>query len=398
MPVRRLLPLGVLMCVLLAGAPRAQSAFHAGLNYDIDSPPGPSPAAQNQLDLYTPDGVSARERRPLVVYVHGGGWAIGDKANQIQRKVGLFTSAGYVFASVNYRLSPNSGDLVNPDPNRVKFPDQPHDVGEAIGWLSRHVSRYGGDPSRIVLIGHSAGGQLVSLVSTNPRYISAYGVHQWQLIGTVSLDTDAYDVPLRIATGGPSTQSIFYNAFGTPAENAATNAWALASPIKWGGPKDPEFLIVTQAANALRAAEADRMAATLTGGSGASVFRAPYDHEGINSAVGDLADGSGETAAIMDFVARMVAAAKKPKARLHRHPPRLVAPHGRRTAVRFAFRSNVPGARFRCRVDTKKLKPCRSQRTFRVGAGRHRLRYRAISPRGRPGDVRRFKFRVGASR
>jgi arylformamidase len=378
----------------LSAAPCTAATLHPDINYAIDSPPAPAPASQNQLDIYTPDGVVAGDQRPVVAYVHGGGWAKGDKANQIQRKVDLFTGAGYVFASINYRLSPSSGDPNNPDPNRVKFPDHPHDVGEAIAWLSRHVSAYGGDPSRIALIGHSAGAHLVSLVSTDPQYVSAYGVHQWQLIGTVSLDTDAYDIPARIASGGTSTRDIFYNAFGTPAENAATNSWALASPINWAGPRDPAFLLVTQAANPGRASETERMAAALATGSGASVFRAPYDHEGINDAVGDPGDTAGETATIMNFIARMVAAAKNPKANLRKHPPRTQSVRARRTVVRFRFKSNVAGASFRCRLDKRKLRPCASRRTFRIAAGRHALRYQAVSVSGRPGPVQRFKFRI----
>jgi arylformamidase len=385
-----------LLAVVLAlgAAPSAAATPHPDINYDLDSPPAPSPASQNELDIYTPDGVGPSAHRPVVAYVHGGSWAAGDKANQIQRKVNLFTGAGYVFVSLNYRLSPSSGDPSNPDPNRVKFTDHPHDVGEAIAWLSRHVSDYGGDPNRIALIGHSAGAHLVSLVSTDPQYVSAYRVHQWQLIGTASLDTDAYDVPARVASGGPSTLDTFYNAFGSPAENAATNAWALASPIAWAGPRDPAFLLVTQAANAGRVSETERMAAALATGSGASVFRAPYDHEGINDAVGHPADASGETKTIMDFIARVVAAAKEPKAKLRKHPPRARSIRTRKTTVRFRLKANVPDASFKCRLDKRKLKPCQSRRAFDVAAGGHALRYQAVSARGRPGPVQRFEFRI----
>jgi acetyl esterase/lipase len=100
------------------------AALVCACSYDIDSPP--PQAAHNQLDLYAP---RVARRRPIVVYVHGGGWMEGDKRDGIRRKARLFTGAGYVFASVNYRLSspaPESGEL---DPGRVKFPDHPHDVG-----------------------------------------------------------------------------------------------------------------------------------------------------------------------------------------------------------------------------------------------------------------------------
>ena len=384
------LSLAALLAALTASSGAAATA-HPDISYDIDSPP--AVPSQNQLDLYAPDGVTAKDHRPVVVYVHGGAWAIGDKANQIQDKVNLFTGAGYVFVSVNYRLSPDSGDPQT-NPGRIKFPDHPHDVGEAIGWLTGHVSDYGGDPDRIALIGHSAGAHLVSLVSTDPQYISAYGVHEWQLIGTVSLDSDAYDIPHRIATGGPRAQGILYNAFATPTESASSNAWVLGSPIAWAGPMDPPFLLVPQAAIPERVSESQEMAAALAPRPGATVFPAPYDHEGINDAVGSTADRAGETAAIMNFLSGEVAAAKDPKAKLRKHPRRRVQAHGRRTRVTFRFKANVPGATFKCRLGKGKLKPCKVKRSFRATTGRHSLRYRALSSRGRPGPVKRFKFRV----
>ena len=126
-----------------------------------------------------------------------------------------------MFASVNYRLSPLAPATGPFDPERVRFPDHPHDVGEAIGWLYRHVARYGGDPTRIVLIGHSSGAHLASLVGVAPRYVRAYGVPRARILGVVSLDTAAYDVtgladPLR-NEGARGVWSVF----GTPEENAA---------------------------------------------------------------------------------------------------------------------------------------------------------------------------------
>jgi hypothetical protein len=219
-------------------------------------------------------------------------------------------------------------------------------------------------------------------------------VHPWQLIGTVSLDSDAYDIPHRIATGTPQAQGILYNAFGTPTENAVSNAWVLGSPITWAGPKDPPFLLVPQASVPDRVSESQEMAAALAAASGATVFPAPYDHEGINDAVGSPTDYAGETPAIMDFLSRAVAAAKDPKAKLRKHPRRTVRARGRRARVRFAFKANVPRATFECRLGKGKLKNCRANRSFRVGTGGHSLRYQAISDRGRPGPVQSYKFTV----
>ena len=70
-----------------------------GIDYDLDGSGGSVPPSLNQLDLYSPDGVTAVDSRPVVVYVHGGGWRVGDKSNKIAKKVALFTGAGYLLAS-----------------------------------------------------------------------------------------------------------------------------------------------------------------------------------------------------------------------------------------------------------------------------------------------------------
>lgn len=379
---------------LALAAPVSATTAHRDLDYDIDSPPAPSPAAQNQLDLYVPDGRPPKRGRPVVVYVHGGGWHVGDKANQITEKVALFTGAGYVFASVNYRLTPEPADPANPDPGRVMFPDHPHDVGEAIGWLDRHVDEYGGDPERIALIGHSAGAHLVALASTDPSYIEAYGVLPWQLIGTVSLDTDAFDIASEADPASPTANNplLFQSAFGTPGENAATGSWAAASPLNWADPGDPEHLLVTGQRPG-RVTD-NRAMATALGQDPDGVLSMPYDHEGINDAVGGADDPAGETAAIMGFLERAVAAAKAPRVRLRDHPARILRTDRGRTRVRFAFRSKPRGAEFECSLDRRAFKPCRSPRSYRVDRGRHRFRVRALADGGRPGDETTWRFRI----
>lgn len=371
-----------------AQADAAQS--HLNLSYDIDSP---AAGSANLLDLFTPDGVTAEDSRPVVVYVHGGGWRIGDKKNSILDKVNLFTGAGYVFASVNYRLSPSGGDPASPDPARIRFPAHPHDVGEAIGWLDRHIGEYGGDPSRIVLIGHSAGAQIVSLVATDPSYVKAYGVEPWQLIGAVSLDTDAFDIAQQATqTGNDQNRDLVWNAFATPAENAATKAWLEASATHWASPDDSELLLVTSA-NPRRLGQ-NRIMAEALGQDPAGIFVAPYDHEGINDAVGGPNDTANETGAVTGFIARAIAEAAPPKVRLADHPPKRVRADGKRADVRFKFSSKADGATFECHLDKAKFKRCKSPRKLSVEPGSHTFGVRAVSDRGQPGKPKEFRFRV----
>jgi acetyl esterase/lipase len=130
---------------------------------------------RHRLDLFVPKG---KKDYPVVVLVHGGGWTLGDN-----RCCGLYTSVGQFLASQgigavlpNYRLSP-----------RVKHPEHVKDVAGAVAWARAHVAEYGGDSGRIYLLGHSAGGHLVSLLATDESYLKAEGLKTADLKGVISV-------------------------------------------------------------------------------------------------------------------------------------------------------------------------------------------------------------------
>ena len=102
------------------------------------------------LDLYMPAG--GNELRPLVVWIHGGGWEGGDKRGCPARPL---TSRGFAAASVGYRLS-----------RQAIYPAQIEDCKAAIRWLRSHAAEYSIDPKRIGVWGSSAGGHLVALLGT----------------------------------------------------------------------------------------------------------------------------------------------------------------------------------------------------------------------------------------
>jgi len=387
-----------LLALAVAGAAGTASAYTSNLDryYDLGSPPEPqSPRSQNMLDIYVPDGLEPSARRPVVVFVHGGGWSIGDKSYNPHDKARLFTQAGWVYATINYRLSPSSGDPAL-NPLRIRFPDHPHDVGEALGWLDRNVGRFGGDAGRMVLIGHSAGAQLVSLIGANPKYGRDFGVLPTQVIGVVSLDA-IFDIAARADPTRPTFVSaqadMYWNAFATPEEHAVDGAWHWGSPLTFAGPRDPPFLFVTQAANRRRQAAQTEMARALSQDP-ADVLAVPLDHAGINRNLGSPADTSGETPAVMAFVREVIKAAAPPRVRLLSRPAKIVrlktGPH----RVVFRFRATTPGAVFECRMDGGPLRDCRSPRSYRVGAGKHAFAVRAAVPGRRAGPATRFSFRV----
>jgi acetyl esterase/lipase len=302
----------VVATVLLAVTPASADRPYR-VERDIDyraglAPQPPSTRAENRLDLYWPRGqhrTSNNRLRPLVVWVHGGGWRKGDKRIGVHKKAALFTRRGYVFASVNYRLASAPFDPDAPDPNRVNFPVQPKDVGAAIGWLQRHVTTVGGDSRHVVIVGHSAGAHLASLVAVDPTYVSAAGGDAEAIDGFVSLDSPSFDIardadPDRSDRGHASLEML-WNAFGTPSENALTGNWRRASPLAFADPSDPPGLLVTQAAVPDRVAENERMRTALSP-SRTEVAALELDHREINRVLGARPDPSGETRAVTRFV------------------------------------------------------------------------------------------------
>lgn len=148
--------------------------------------PYAQPRAERQLlDVFAP-GVGSK--LPVVLWVHGGGWQAGSK-EQVDRKPAAFVEKGYVFVPVNYRFVP-----------AVTMEVIVRDVAKAVGWVHANIERFGGDPQRIFLMGHSAGAQLVALLAADSRYIEAEGVPRSALVGCVPVDGDTYDVPLQVAT------------------------------------------------------------------------------------------------------------------------------------------------------------------------------------------------------
>jgi acetyl esterase/lipase len=148
--------------------------------------PYADPAGERQvLDIYAPDDA---KNLPVVFWIHGGGWQTGDKTS-VQHKPRVFTEHGFVFVSTNYRLVPGveMGVLIR-------------DVAKSLGWVHKNIAEHGGDPSRIFVMGHSAGAQLAALLCIDDRYLKAEGVPFDVLKGCVPVDGDTYDVPAIITT------------------------------------------------------------------------------------------------------------------------------------------------------------------------------------------------------
>jgi acetyl esterase/lipase len=163
-----------------------------------------------RFDVYMPPNA---KNAPVILMVHGGGWYQGDKTDTpvVQNKVNYWVPTGVVFISVDYPLVPQDNPL-----------QEAISVGQALAYAQRHAADWGADPNKFILMGFSAGGHLVSLLSAEPSLATSMGALPW--LGTVSLDGAVYDVPATMNTFHPT---IYDNAFGTdPA------FWVAASPLQ----------------------------------------------------------------------------------------------------------------------------------------------------------------------
>ena len=219
-----------------ADADRANDIIIKNIPYIAD----PADRSQ-QLDLRAPPHAS---KVPVIVMIHGGGWAVGDKDNAncgvTSDKAKFFLRHGMIFATVNYRLSPGA-----------HHPDHVHDIAAAITYLHNHVATYGGNPEQIYLMGHSAGAHLAALVTLDRRYLAQLHTPATCLRGVILLDGAGYDIPVeyvQLQQNGPKFLFHWYtNAF-----TAATNVQRDASP-RWQvtpGYLPPFLMFYTARANA----------------------------------------------------------------------------------------------------------------------------------------------------
>ena len=142
--------------VLLATEWAVARASHriANLAYVAASAPD-FDAQRHRLDVYQPK-TEAATLRPVVLFIHGGSWNSGSKDDFIYKAIGRrLARQGFVGVVISYRLSP-----------QALVPQQADDCARALAWTVANIKHYGGDPARIVLMGHSAGGGLAALLAT----------------------------------------------------------------------------------------------------------------------------------------------------------------------------------------------------------------------------------------
>jgi len=159
----------------IANAPAAFGPFER----KADIPYGPD--VRQKLDVYVPkptvDGGApvAASAHPVVIFWYGGSWERGSKSDY--RFVGAaLADHGYITVLPDYRLYPD-----------VKFPDFLDDAAHAVAWVQQHAQEFGGDPHRIVLMGHSAGAHTAAYLALNHEFLAKRGANPDWIAGLVGL-------------------------------------------------------------------------------------------------------------------------------------------------------------------------------------------------------------------
>ena len=233
------------------------------------------------LDLYLPLPVPGENgtKPPLVMFVHGGAWRMGDR--RLYGSLGrAFARRGIACAAISYRLSPE-----------FVHPAHVEDCARALRWLADHAAEYGYDREKLFLCGHSAGAHLVALLATDASYLVAQGLTPKDVRGVVPISG-----PFEVSAAVP----MFEQAFGADAVVRRD-----ASPLRHVTKDAPPFLVLWASRDMAGLPASGRVFAAALRRSGAPVEQqeiADRTHITIITRFGSRDDRTTEL--VVDFVLR----------------------------------------------------------------------------------------------
>jgi len=216
-----------------------QAQVH-GVDMHFDVPYAGTENHKQMLDLYLPKNRASADPLPVVVFIHGGAWARGDRRYSSGDVFSLVKSGKYAGVKVSYRLS-----------DEAKWPAQIHDCKAAIRWIRANAEKYGLDPEKIGVWGTSAGGHLVSLLGTSsdvPELEGNLGSYV-DVSSRVACVVPCYapqdfTIPMMFRDGEPVLEDkALVDLMGAPLADIREKLIA-ASPITYVTPDDPPFLII----------------------------------------------------------------------------------------------------------------------------------------------------------
>jgi acetyl esterase/lipase len=256
---------------------------------------------KHRLDLFLADGANW----PVVVFVHGGGWRNGDRAVRIggadiYSNIGRYLAArGIGAAVISYRLQPAVG-----------WRAQVSDAAHAVAWVRVHIAEYGGDPDRLFLMGHSAGAQLVTCVTTDREAQSEAGLPPEAIKGVIAASGAGYDLADEETYRLGADPSYYEDRFAGPGDWRKT-----ASVARLIAPGVPPFLILFATGESLALQHQAKVLDVAVRRAGGSTTLVPIEGESHERMTLCLSrDDKGAGPAIVRFVlsARTTRAAKTP--------------------------------------------------------------------------------------
>ncbi|WP_408262906.1 alpha/beta hydrolase [Paraburkholderia phytofirmans] len=267
---RRLLTLTATLALAALGGCSAAGVLNAAVSHKqfrAENGLAYGNAPRQKLDVYVPTAdapaAASSHGRPIVVFFYGGSWQNGSRGNYLFVGAAL-ASRGLVAVLPDYRTWPDTA-----------FPGFVDDAAAAVRWARDHAAEFGGDPSRIFLMGHSAGAHIVMLLATDGRYLAAQQMSKSDISGVIGL-AGPYDfLPLHDAT----LEEIFPRALR-----------AASQPINFvAGDEPPIFLAAGQRDTTVDPGNTDRLAAKLRASGDADVEVKHYPRVGHALLVGAFA-------------------------------------------------------------------------------------------------------------
>ena len=249
-------------------------AVGGGLNVDIYDP------NEKKTGLFAlVANRSGAPKAPVVVYVHGGGWIKGERT-KVYSLPSWAKSRGYMMVSVDYRPVP-----------KTSIDGQISDIVRAIKWVRANISSHGGDPSRIVIMGHSAGSHLVAMIGV--RKLAG------PLAGVVANDVQAYDLEQYYRLRNDSMDRVYVKTFGR--NRANWKKWSPATYVDRGSGYPPFLILYSRSDYIRRKALANSFAGKLRDrGTKVALFDGKgYTHGSIARGIGNSRE---VTAAIDTFL------------------------------------------------------------------------------------------------
>jgi acetyl esterase/lipase len=208
----RALVVGGLLILLMGCSPlKVLNAFTPSGTFSKASDVSYGTDPRNRLDVYTPTNVGPDA--PVVVFFYGGSWNSGSRSDY--GFVGeALASRGIVAVLADYRLYP-----------QVHYQGFLDDSARAVGWTRQHIAQYGGDPRRLYVMGHSAGGYNAAMLALDPKWLATVSMKPSMLSGWIGL-AGPYDfLPIE----NPEVKPVFFFP-DSPPDSQPINHVSSASP------------------------------------------------------------------------------------------------------------------------------------------------------------------------